>query len=119
MRGEEVKLYTVDIKGEKRKGSKNGINMEKREELFNSKRSKYIQNKSKLIFTNFNHFEMNPIEKDKTEELHPAGMGNEKKEDQLSPLAIAIQNDSILGNVISFLNVFIQLNELIYRFLSW
>ena len=50
---------------------------------------------------------MNPIEKDIKEELYPDGTGNEKKEDQLFPLAIAIQNDSILGNVTSFLNVFI------------
>ena len=87
--------------------NQNRSKWKKRKELFNSKRRTYIQNKSIWKITHLSHFKMNPIEKDIKEEVYPDGTGNEKKEDQLSPLAIAIQNDSILGNVTSFLNVFI------------
>jgi len=50
---------------------------------------------------------MDSIGNDKIDVLNQHEMGYEKKEEQPSPLAIAIQNDGILGNVIQFLNVFI------------
>ena len=50
---------------------------------------------------------MNLIENDKIQELPQSEVRNEKKQDQLSPLLDVIQNDSLMGNIISFLNVFV------------
>ena len=60
-----------------------------------------------MIIANFYLFEMNLIENDKIQELPQSEVRNEKKQDQLSPLLDVIQNDSLMGNIISFLNVFV------------